>query len=138
MARPSGCAARPTRSPTASAWCISISCWSTASPCSTTSCSAPKAGAGSAARHGRATRSPWRPGAKVLEVEGLRVVDGAGQALLRDIAMTVRAGEIVGIAGIAGNGQSELLGALAGLATPAAGRIRLNGEDVTGLDARAR
>ena len=86
----------------------------------------------------RQTRSPWRPGAKVLQVEGLRVVDGAGQALLRDIAMTVRAGEIVGIAGIAGNGQSELLAALAGLAAPAAGRIRLNGEDVTGLDARAR
>lgn len=86
----------------------------------------------------RQTRSPRRPGAPVLEVEGLRVADVAGQALLRDVSLTVRAGEIVGIAGIAGNGQSELLAALAGLVVPAAGRIRLNGADITVLDARAR
>jgi general nucleoside transport system ATP-binding protein len=86
----------------------------------------------------RQTRSPRQPGAPVLEVEGLRVVDAAGQILLRDITMTVRAGEILGIAGIAGNGQSELLAALAGLAAPVAGRIRLKGEDITALGARAR
>jgi ABC-type uncharacterized transport system ATPase subunit len=86
----------------------------------------------------RQTRSPRRPGAPVLEVDGLRAVDAAGQVLLRDISLTVRAGEIVGIAGIAGNGQSELLAALAGLAVPASGRIRLGGADITGLGAQAR
>jgi simple sugar transport system ATP-binding protein len=86
----------------------------------------------------RQMRSPRRPGTPVLEVNGLRVVDAGGQALLRDISLTVRAGEIVGIAGIAGNGQSELLAALAGLVAPASGRIRLSGEDVAALEARAR
>jgi ABC-type uncharacterized transport system ATPase subunit len=86
----------------------------------------------------RQTRTARRPGAPVLEVDGLRVLGAARQALLNDIALTVRAGEIVGIAGIAGNGQSELLAALAGLTVPSAGRIRLNGQDITALDARAR
>jgi general nucleoside transport system ATP-binding protein len=86
----------------------------------------------------RQTRSPRRPGVPVLEVDGLSVVDDTGQALLRDISLTVHEGEIVGIAGIAGNGQSELLAALAGLAAPAAGRIRLNGADIAALGARAR
>ncbi len=86
----------------------------------------------------RQTRSAQRPGAPVLDVDGLRVVDADGRVRLRDIALTVRAGEIVGIAGVAGNGQSELLAALAGLSVPAAGRIRLEGADITALDARAR
>ncbi|HEX3500084.1 MAG TPA: ABC transporter ATP-binding protein [Stellaceae bacterium] len=86
----------------------------------------------------RQTRTARRPGAPVLAVDGLRVIDATDQALLKDIALTVRAGEIVGIAGVAGNGQSELLAALAGLIVPASGRIRLNGEDITTLDARAR
>jgi len=54
------------------------------------------------------------------------------------VSFTVREREIVGIAGVAGNGQSELLEALAGLAEPAAGSIRLGGRDLAGLDARAR
>jgi len=87
---------------------------------------------------GAPPRAPRRFGAPVLAAEGLRVVDDAGRLLLRDIALTVREGEIVGIAGVAGNGQSELLAALAGLAVPAAGRIRLGGEDVTALGPRAR
>jgi ABC-type uncharacterized transport system ATPase subunit len=86
----------------------------------------------------RQMRTSRCPGAKVLEVEGLRVTDGTGTALLKDIALTVRAGEIVGVAGIAGNGQSALLAALAGLIVPQAGRIRLAAEDITTLDARAR
>src|SRR6185437_9765738 len=75
---------------------------------------------------GTAPRAPRRFGAPVLATEGLRAVDDAGRPLLRDIALTVHAGEIVGIA------------ALAGLAVPAAGRIRLGGADVTALGPRAR
>ena len=83
-------------------------------------------------------RAPRPPGAAVLRVEGLRLVDAAGLPLLRDIALTARAGEIVAIAGVAGNGQSALLAVLAGLVAPDAGRITLKGDDITGLGARAR
>ncbi len=86
----------------------------------------------------RQTRPALRRGLPVLEVAGLRLLDATGWPVLRDLDLTVHAGEIVGIAGVAGNGQSELLAALAGLRTPASGRIRLAGEDVTGLGARAR
>jgi general nucleoside transport system ATP-binding protein len=86
----------------------------------------------------RQTRPTQRRGGQVLEVAGLRLLDASGRALLRDLDLTVHEGEIVGIAGVAGNGQSELLAALAGLRMPASGRIRLAGEDMTGLGARAR
>jgi simple sugar transport system ATP-binding protein len=86
----------------------------------------------------RQTRPALRRGLPVLEVAGLRLLDATGWPVLRDLDLTVHAGEIVGIAGVAGNGQSELLAALAGLRMPDSGRIRLAGEDVTGLGARAR
>ena len=69
--------------------------------------------------------APGTPGAVVLDVDGL-TTDG-----VREVALTVRAGEIVGIAGVAGNGQSELVEALAGLRPVTSGRVRLRGEDVT-------
>ncbi|HEY0522138.1 MAG TPA: ABC transporter ATP-binding protein [Stellaceae bacterium] len=88
-----------------------------------------------AARPGAATNGTL----PVLEVEGLTLTGTDGQRALRGIDLAVRAGEIVGIAGVAGNGQSELLAALAGLAAPApGGRIRLNGADVTRLGVQAR
>jgi simple sugar transport system ATP-binding protein len=75
----------------------------------------------------------------ILEVERLTLAETDGRWTLRGIGLTVRRGEIVGIAGVTGNGQPELLAALAGFATPAAGsRIRLNGTDVTRLDVQAR
>jgi simple sugar transport system ATP-binding protein len=86
----------------------------------------------------RQTRPALHRGLPVLEVAGLRLLDATGWPVLRDLDLTVHAGEIVGIAGVAGNGQSELLAALAGLRMPDSGRIRLAGEDVTGLGARAR
>ncbi len=75
-------------------------------------------------------RAPAKPGREVLAVEGLGVVDGNGVARVRDVSFAVRAGEIVGIAGVAGNGQSELIEAIAGMRPIAAGRIVLNGEEV--------
>ncbi|MFG1710266.1 ABC transporter ATP-binding protein [Nonomuraea sp. M3C6] len=70
----------------------------------------------------------------LLELRGLR--DRAGR--LRDVDLAVHGGEIVGIAGVDGNGQSELAEAIAGLRPIAAGTVRLGGVDVTRLGVRAR
>jgi simple sugar transport system ATP-binding protein len=58
----------------------------------------------------------------------LSLTDARGVALLSDASLTLHAGQIVGIAGVAGNGQSELLDVLAGLAQPMRGVIRLEGQ----------
>ena len=75
-------------------------------------------------------KDPVQPGRELLAVERLRVRDDRGTQRVRDVSFTVRAGEIVGIAGVAGNGQSELLEALAGLRPVAGGRILVAGEPV--------
>lgn len=80
-------------------------------------------------------RRPANDGPVVLAVEHLHVRDEAGIPAVKDVSLTVRAGEIVGIAGVSGNGQSELSLALAGLLPPDAGRILLDGRDVTGRSA---
>ncbi len=89
----------------------------------------------------RVDKVPATPGANVLEVENLRVIDDKGVERLRGIDLTVRAGEILGIAGVAGNGQSELLEVLGGYQT-ATGTIRVNGQEIdltgTGSDGRTR
>ena len=72
-----------------------------------------------------------------LHVEHLTVTDASGRAHVNDVSLDVRAGEIVGIAGIQGNGQSELVQALVGLQRAAAGTITLNGEDITHASPRA-
>ena len=71
-----------------------------------------------------------QPGRDLLAAENLHVRDDRGVPRVRDVSFTVRAGEIVGIAAVAGNGQSELLEALAGLRPEAGGRILLAGEPV--------
>ncbi len=73
---------------------------------------------------------------KILEVEGL-MAEGADGVRLRDVSFAVRAGEIVGVAGVAGNGQSALLAALAGT-IPARGSIRIAGREAAYLKAAAR
>ena len=81
----------------------------------------------------RVEKHPPKPGSVVLDVKGLRVVDDMGVERLRGIDLHVRAGEILGIAGVAGNGQSELLEALSGL-TAGEGEATLAGAplDMTG------
>ena len=69
------------------------------------------------------------PGPTVLEVENLRVTDEAGVERLKGVSLNIRAGEILGIAGVAGNGQSELLNVLGGM-EPGTGTIRLNGQEL--------
>ncbi|MCC5956120.1 MAG: ABC transporter ATP-binding protein [Natronohydrobacter sp.] len=75
----------------------------------------------------RVEKTPAQPKDEVLRVEGLRLVDSQGVERLRGLDFNIRAGEILGIAGVAGNGQSELLEALAGL-RPTEGRAWLRGQ----------
>jgi ABC-type uncharacterized transport system ATPase subunit len=72
---------------------------------------------------------PAPPKQTVLEVENLRVVDEKGVERVKGISLDVKAGEILGIAGVAGNGQSELLEVLGGI-TSGTGVIRVNGQDI--------
>jgi len=65
-----------------------------------------------------------------LEVDDLRAIDKRGVPLLRGISLAVRAGEVVGIAGVAGNGQSELVAVLGGSLAPDSGRVRVNGREI--------
>ncbi|MDE4132861.1 ABC transporter ATP-binding protein [Phaeobacter sp. QD34_3] len=89
----------------------------------------------------RVDKVPAQPGKPILEVENLRVVDEAGVERVKGIDLNVRAGEILGIAGVAGNGQSELLEVLGGM-RPGTGTVRLNGQPLpltgAGSDGRAR
>ena len=69
----------------------------------------------------------------VLEITGLEARDDRGQAAVRGVDLEVRAGEIFGIAGVAGNGQDELVEAIVGLRKPTAGTISLAGETSPGI-----
>ncbi len=77
------------------------------------------------------------PGAVVLNVTGLSAEAVEKSHPLHDISLTVHAGEIVGLAGVAGNGQVELMESLCGL-RPATGRVTLAGKDLSDLDAGHR
>ncbi len=78
----------------------------------------------------RVEKSEKVPGAPLLEVENLSVIDSRGVLRVANASLTVRAGEIVGIAGVAGNGQSELLETIAGMRRPALGTLRLEGREI--------
>ena len=86
-------------------------------------------------------KAPATPGDVVLSVQNLRVKDDHGVERLKGISFDIRAGEILGIAGVAGNGQSELLAALGGMAR-ATGRITMKGADLPlsgkGADGQSR
>ncbi len=71
-----------------------------------------------------------RPGEVLLQVRDLVVKDGRGVTMVDGVSFDVRAGEIVGIAGVAGNGQSELLEAIAGIRRPTSGEILIGGSPI--------
>jgi len=79
-----------------------------------------------------------QPGQELLSVRGLRVTDSRGLAALKDVNLTVRQGEILGVAGIEGNGQHELVHAIAGLIPVQAGSVAIAGHDVTNSSVRQR
>ncbi|MFW9978859.1 MAG: ABC transporter ATP-binding protein [Candidatus Thorarchaeota archaeon] len=81
-------------------------------------------------------KMPATPGDVILKVSNLHVNDNRGLAAVRGINLEVRAGEILGIAGVEGNGQTELVEALAGLRKPESGHVLLDGVDITGKSVR--
>ena len=81
-------------------------------------------------------KSPFRPGPVVLEVRDLHAVDARGALRLQGVDFVVRAGEILGIAGVQGNGQTELVEVLNGLRPATAGQVFLGGRQVLGESPR--
>jgi simple sugar transport system ATP-binding protein len=86
----------------------------------------------------RIAKGPARIGAPLLSAVDLTVAGPSGRPAVDRVNLTVRGGEIVGIAGVAGNGQSELVEALVGLRRPDGGRIEVRGVDMSGADVEAR
>ena len=82
------------------------------------------------------SKTPAQPQETVLKIEGLCANDDRDLQALHDIDLEVKAGEILGIAGVAGNGQSELEQVIAGLRKATAGRITVCGRDVTNSSPR--
>jgi len=74
----------------------------------------------------------------VLTVEGLTVLSADGRPVVDDVTFTIHAGEVLGIAGVEGNGQAELVEAIMGMRPAASGRILLGDEDVSHWSTRAR
>jgi len=85
----------------------------------------------------RVDKQPAKPGPVVLRVDHLVVNTEQGLPAVRDVSFELRSGEILGIAGVEGNGQNELIEALAGVLPAASGHIYLKDSDVTELGARA-
>jgi len=86
----------------------------------------------------RVSKGPARPAETVLDVRGLTATDDHGQAALDDVSFQVKAGEILGVAGVQGNGQTELCEALIGIRPVAAGSVLLDGKDLTHAPPRDR
>ncbi len=83
----------------------------------------------------RVEKTDAKPEATMLDVKNL-TVSGTNGPAVKDVSFTVRAGEIVGVAGIEGNGQTELVEALSGLLKASGGRVEFDGKDITNRSAR--
>jgi simple sugar transport system ATP-binding protein len=81
-------------------------------------------------------KGPAHPGTPVLQLSRLVIEDDRHQPAVDGVELAIRSGEIVGVAGVEGNGQTELVEALVGLRQPRSGTILLNGRDVTRQSAR--
>ena len=88
----------------------------------------------------RVDKGPANPGKTLLEVQNLVVADDMGITRVKDVSFAIRAGEIVGIAGVSGNGQSELLEAVSGMRDQKSGNVLLSGNPLSlkGDDGAAR
>ena len=74
----------------------------------------------------------------LLELKGITLANERGRELLSDVSLTIHRGEVLGIAGVEGNGQEELVETIMGMQTPSAGTIALRGEDMTHWGTRRR
>ncbi len=83
-------------------------------------------------------KAPAKPGAVTLEIRNLSVMGNRKVLGLRDFSLEVRKGEIVGVAGVDGNGQAELVEALTGMRRAESGQVLLNGTDITADSVRQR
>lgn len=81
-------------------------------------------------------KGPASPGEAVLRIEGLHVIDDRDIVAVRDVSFEVYSGEILGVAGVQGNGQTELVEALTGLRRVAAGAVYFDGHEITHLSPR--
>jgi general nucleoside transport system ATP-binding protein len=86
----------------------------------------------------RVEKPPVEAGEPLLVLENLTVRDDRGLEAVGGVSLEVRAGEIVGVAGVDGNGQTELIDAISGLRKPSAGSVRVGGRDVTTDTAKRR
>ncbi|HEY0000887.1 MAG TPA: ABC transporter ATP-binding protein [Actinoplanes sp.] len=78
------------------------------------------------------TKTPADPGADILKITGLVVDDDRGIRAVDGVDLSVRAGEVLGVAGVQGNGQTELVEAIMGLRPVRTGRVELDGQDLAG------
>jgi len=81
-------------------------------------------------------KDPAKPGAEMFKIENLHVPDDRHLPAVSGVSLSVRAGEIVGVAGVDGNGQNELAEAITGMRKATSGKITLNGQDLTNLSSR--
>jgi general nucleoside transport system ATP-binding protein len=88
--------------------------------------------------HFEVEKEPAKPGRALLEARDLAVANERDELVVDGIDLTVREGEVVGVAGVQGNGQTELVEALAGLQPLVRGTVSFLGKDITGVSARAR
>ena len=84
------------------------------------------------------TRESTVTDVSVLDVAGISLANDAGRMLLRDISLRIHAGEVLGIAGVEGNGQAELVETIMGMHVPLGGTVVLGDEDITAWSTRAR
>jgi simple sugar transport system ATP-binding protein len=81
----------------------------------------------------RLEKEPARAGPVVLAVQGLEALGDRGAPALRGVALSIRQGEVLGLAGVSGNGQRELFEVLVGMRRASAGAVALDGADITNL-----
>ncbi len=86
----------------------------------------------------RVEKAPAKPGPEVLRVEELVVQDDRRQVTVDQVSLAVRAGEILGVAGVEGNGQNELVEAIVGLRPARSGQVLLEGKEITRRPTRDR
>ena len=83
-------------------------------------------------------KKPANPGKNVLSLEKVCIKNSRGQLAVNNLSLNIRSGEVVGIAGVDGNGQTELIYGISGLLPIESGKILLNGEDISKLNIRKR